>query len=134
MSALDNSRHERFAQEVAKGGPAGRAYEAAGYAARGDSADQAASRLLGNVKVAERVRELQAASADEAVITAADVLRGLRAEAENTTGASGAARVSAWKALGMHLGMFGPKGTEEDPVHNVTRVVGWPAKGDDAAA
>lgn len=70
MSALENARHERFAQELAKGRPAGRAYEAAGYDASGPTADQAASRLLStNIKVRERVTELQNKAAGKAEIT-----------------------------------------------------------------
>jgi hypothetical protein len=66
MPPLDNQRWELFAQKIVEGlgheafSP-GRAYSAAGYIAKGDAADAAASRLLRKVKpVLERVQELQA--------------------------------------------------------------------------
>lgn len=65
MSALDrlNARQRRFVEGVASGMAAGRAYEAAGYRATGDTADQAASRLLSrNVKVATALAEVQSAT------------------------------------------------------------------------
>jgi phage terminase small subunit len=67
-----NARQEAFAQHLAKGMSQEAAYEAAGYTARGDAARVNASRLLlTNADVASRVRELQEASAEEAVIDAA---------------------------------------------------------------
>lgn len=70
MPALENTRHEKFAQELAKGASAGRAYEAAGYDVEGDHADQSASRLLSrNAKVRERVAELQEKAATRTEIT-----------------------------------------------------------------
>jgi len=65
MAALSNARHERFAQEVAKGHSATEAYEAAGYKPH----RQAASRLLANVDVQQRVEELQEGGANRAEIT-----------------------------------------------------------------
>jgi phage terminase small subunit len=55
---LKNARHERFAQELAKGEHASTAYRNAGYSATGNSAEAAASRLLSDVKVRDRVLEL----------------------------------------------------------------------------
>lgn len=59
MSAGLNDRQRRFAELVVSGRPAGRAYEEAGYSARGDSADQTASKLLGSTKVSEYVQSLR---------------------------------------------------------------------------
>lgn len=53
-------RQRIFCELVVGGFPAGRAYERAGYSARGDSADQAGSRLLGNVKVSAYLAKLRA--------------------------------------------------------------------------
>ena len=65
MSALENARHEKFAQERAKGLSIDAAYEAAGYAPnRGN-----ASRLSANEGVMKRVLELQEKSAEQAGIT-----------------------------------------------------------------
>jgi len=59
MPILKNQRHEKFAQLVAKGLAASRAYAEAGYDVKpGNSAEAAASRLLSNVKVSERMQEL----------------------------------------------------------------------------
>ncbi len=73
MPALQNARHERFAQELAKGKSQADAYLAASYT--GDRT--AASRLSTNVNVTARVAELQSEAAVEAVVTAADIARQL---------------------------------------------------------
>jgi phage terminase small subunit len=81
-----NARQEAFCQNLAKGMSQEAAYEAAGYTARGDSAKVNASRLLlTNADVASRVRELQEASAEEAVVDAATLstqLEAIRVKAE----------------------------------------------------
>lgn len=69
MPILKNQRHERFAQELAKGKSQADAYNAAGYEAEGNSAEAAASRLLRNVKISERVAELQERGAKRAEVT-----------------------------------------------------------------
>lgn len=73
MTLLSNPRHERFAQELAKGKSASEAYEAAGYKPHQPSA----SRLLSKAIVAARVTELQAKVAEKAEITALDIVRQL---------------------------------------------------------
>jgi hypothetical protein len=84
MSALDdlNPRQRRFVELVATGMAAGRAYEQAGYSARGDKADQSASRLSRNAKVCEALAEVQAsttkiADAAERQQFWTDVMRGV---------------------------------------------------------
>ena len=62
---LDNPRHERFAQELAKGNSATAAYELAGYTPDRPNA----LRLTTNDGVAKRVQELQAKGAARAEIT-----------------------------------------------------------------
>jgi phage terminase small subunit len=64
MSALSklNSRQRAFVENLAKGMAQGRAYEAAGYKARGGVADAHASRLAGNGKVAAALAEIQAST------------------------------------------------------------------------
>ena len=54
MSVLDNKRHEAFAQAIVKGMSATEAYGKVGYKPH----QQAASRLLSNVVVQERIDEL----------------------------------------------------------------------------
>lgn len=73
MSILDNQRHEIFAQRIAQGNSATQAYIKAGYTAKGNSAEAAASRLLSDVKVRDRVAELQSGSAQQAEITIASL-------------------------------------------------------------
>jgi hypothetical protein len=55
MPVLPNARHERFAQELAKGTSQSKAYELAGF----KPSDAHACRLAGNGKVRGRVAELQ---------------------------------------------------------------------------
>lgn len=73
MAALKNAKHEKFAQEVAKGKSATDAYTAAGYS--GDRT--AASRLSTNVNIQARVAELLNKSAERAVITVASITQRL---------------------------------------------------------
>lgn len=69
MAALKNARHERFAQELAKGESASAAYEIAGY-----NPDRgAASRLSANVSVRARVAEILDKAATRAEITVASI-------------------------------------------------------------
>ena len=65
MPPLDNPRHERFAQALAKGATATEAYVAAGFKAH----DGNCSRLRGNERVASRVAELQGRSAKRVEVT-----------------------------------------------------------------
>ena len=57
MAVLDNSKHEHFAQLVAKGVSATKASTSAGYSDKG--AKQSAARLLTNADLCARIRELQ---------------------------------------------------------------------------
>jgi len=70
-----NDRMRRVCELVVQGHPAGRAYELAGYQARGDSADQAASRLLGTVKVAAYIETLRAAASRKAEFSRDDLVQ-----------------------------------------------------------
>lgn len=94
---LKNARHERFAQELAKGKSQVDAYAAAGY----EPKESNASRLIANDKVAARVRELKAKAAEKAVVTAADIAQQLdedREFARKLKQASACVSASAWKA------------------------------------
>lgn len=65
MPVLSNPKHERFAQELAKGRSAAEAYVAAGYKAnRGN-----AGTLKANQVIRRRVREIQQAGAKRAAVT-----------------------------------------------------------------
>ena len=72
MPVLDNPKHEAFVQGVFRGEDATKAYIGAGYSAK--TAAFAASRLLSDVKVQRRLRELQAETAKVAVFERADLL------------------------------------------------------------
>lgn len=81
MPVLDNARHERFAQELAKGKSQADAYIAAGY--RGDKT--AASRLSTNVNVQARIAELKSAIAERVEIDEAYVLGTIKTTVERCT-------------------------------------------------
>ena len=69
MAALKNARHERFAQELAKGETADAAYELAGFSAnRGN-----ATRLKANESIARRVAEILSGAAKRTEITVANI-------------------------------------------------------------
>jgi phage terminase small subunit len=69
MPVLESSRHEAFAQALAKGRSATAAYAEAGY--EGDRT--AASRLSTNVNVQARVAELQEKAAERTIVTVEDI-------------------------------------------------------------
>lgn len=91
MAALQNAKHELFAQALAKGETADSAYQSAGYAPnRGN-----AIRLKANERVAERVAELKGRAAEKAEWTAADRLRMLSEIAARTSEGDPRVAVSA---------------------------------------
>lgn len=78
MPTLDNPQHEKFVQELVKGKSNADAYLAAGYKAKNASvASAAATRLLNNVKIADRVAELQKRAEEKAVLSKAWVIQTL---------------------------------------------------------
>ena len=74
MTVLQNARHERFAQNKAKGKSTGPAYTAAGYKATGNSAEVNGARLLRNAQVRARIAELQNKAAERTIKTVADIV------------------------------------------------------------
>lgn len=75
---LKNARHERFAQELAKGKSKFGAYKAAGY-----SADRgAAVRLSANASIGKRVAALKAKAAEKIIVTVADIAQQLDEDRE----------------------------------------------------
>lgn len=70
MPALSNPKHERFAQELAKGKSQAEAYSAAGYA----PSEPNASRLTRNDKIQTRVAEIQERGAIRSEITIASLM------------------------------------------------------------
>jgi hypothetical protein len=109
MPVLRNPRHEKFSQLVASGVNASESYTAVGYKPTG--ARQAASRLLTNVDVRERVSELQQAAArstaDALILNRERVLHRLSQlsqEAQQKGQYSAAARCE--ELIGKEIGMF----------------------------
>lgn len=94
MPALENARHELFAQELAKGETASAAYVKAGYAAN----DGNASTLKGNQKVEARVAEILAGAAKRAEITVASISERLLKIAEKGENSREAALLSVSRA------------------------------------
>lgn len=103
MAALSNPRHERFAQELARGKSASEAYIAAGY----EESRSAASRLSTNVNVQSRVAELQERAAANVVISREWVLEQLvdNAKLAKVAGDIGPSN-QALSLIGKELGMF----------------------------
>ena len=72
---LANPRHERFAQALAQGKPATKAYVLAGYKAN----DGNASRMKGNERISARVEEIVGRAAQRAGVSLERTLRELAA-------------------------------------------------------
>jgi len=97
MAQLSNARHERFAQERAKGATADAAYEAAGFKPnRGNAA-----RLNAKESVAARIAELQERGAKRTEMTIASVTERLLSIADKGERAEGAAGLNVARAAVM---------------------------------
>ena len=106
MSTLSNARHERFAQNIAKGMSTGPAYTAAGYKATGNSAEVNGARLLRNAQVRARIAELQNKAAERTIKTIEDIVTQLDedrelARANGQAGAAVSATMGQAKILGL---------------------------------
>lgn len=102
MGALSNPRHERFAQELAKGKSATEAQTEAGYSAnRGN-----ASTLANDQNILKRVAELQERSAIRAEVTAASLIDEAEAVREKALAAGQyAAAIAAIREKGVLAGV-----------------------------
>ena len=117
MPALDNPRHERFAQQLAKGKSATEAYTDAGY--KGDRT--AASRLSTNANVQARLAELLSKAAERAVVTVEDIAKQLDEDRvfARENGAAAAA-VSATLGKAKVLGLIVEKSENVNLNYDVT--------------
>jgi hypothetical protein len=97
MPALENPRHERFSQELAKGKSATDAYAEAGYA--GDRT--AASRLSTKVNIQRRVAEITERAAIRCEITLAAVTESLSRIAEKAEALGEASGLAVARAAWM---------------------------------
>lgn len=94
MPALQNARHERFAQELAKGKTQADAYAAAGYS----PSEPNASRLRSNDKVQARVAEILEKAAVRTEITVASITDRLLKIADKAEGKDDASMLSVARA------------------------------------
>lgn len=117
MPVLDNARHERFAQELAKGKSATEAYAAAGY----KPDDGNATRLTGNDRVKARLAELQAKAAEKTLVTVEDIVAQLDEDRKfaREQGAASAA-VTATMGKAKVLGLIIEKAENININHDVT--------------
>lgn len=100
---MTTPKQQKFVLEYVLTGNGVQSAITAGYAA--NSAHVEASRLLRNAKVVVAIDAERARMRAKADLRAEHVIAGLRQIAEDES-APHAARVSAWKALGNHLGLF----------------------------
>lgn len=68
-------RQQRFVELVASGRPAGRAYEEAGYSARGNVADSCAERLMRKDEIVAALAEIRAKQEHDGFLTRKDIRR-----------------------------------------------------------
>lgn len=103
MPVLSNPKHERFAQELAKGKSQAEAYETAGY----KPSEQHASRLASNGKVSKRVAEIMERGALRAEVTVASITESLlriaqKAEATEENAGFSVARMTQMDLAKLH--------------------------------
>lgn len=99
MPALDNPKHERFAQLLAKGKTQTEAYVEAGYKAD----DGNAARLTGNDKVQARVAEIQERAATRVEVSVASLTANLLRIAQKAEKLSEAPGLSVARAAQMDV-------------------------------
>jgi phage terminase small subunit len=104
MAPLANAKHEAFARGIVEGKTGRKAYLAAGYAASVSTADQMASKLTRNPKVAARIAELKAKVAQASIMTAQETLERISALARNAE--KEADQLRAQELMGKHHRLF----------------------------
>ena len=99
MPVLANSRHERFAQELAKGKTADEAYQLAGY----KPSRANASTLKANQNVSDRVEELKERAAARVEVSIASVTENLLRIARSAEALAEASGLSVARASHMDV-------------------------------
>lgn len=99
VPTLDNPKHERFAQDIAKGKTQAEAYAAAGY----KPSEQHACRLASSGKVAARVAEILERSAIRAEISLATITEDLARIATKAEGLGESSGFSVARAAKMDI-------------------------------
>lgn len=128
MAVLDNPKHERFAQGLARGMTQEEAYQEAGYKPdRG-----AASRLSANVSIQGRVAEILDRAAIRAEISVADLTERLMKVADKAELLAEASGLSVARAAFMDVAKLNGlivdrskaelSGADGGPIETVTRV------------
>jgi hypothetical protein len=103
MPVLENVRHERFAQELAKGKTQEQAYIDAGYSEIGARANASAC-IIANHNIVERVAELQSVVADKSTWDAARIINNLARYAQKGETIGEPAGLSVARASMMDIG------------------------------
>ena len=75
MLAIMNVRQRSFAELVASGMPASRAYFEAGYSGKGNNAEAHACRLMAHPEVMARITEIQAETREMSLMSKRDKIR-----------------------------------------------------------
>lgn len=123
MSALTNAKHERFAQEIAKGASQKDAYITAGYKAGNDAAAYAsASRLLSDARISARVAEIMERAATRVEISVASTTEALLRIAMKAESLGEAAGLQAARAA--HMDAAKLNGLVVDRTDNTNHNVG----------
>jgi phage terminase small subunit len=115
MPSLQNTRHERFAQELVKGASQAEAYVSAGY----KPSRSAAARLAADVNICARVAEIQNRAAVRTEITLADIIDELEEARQIALGAPSpqtASAVAATMGKAKLLGLVVDKSQVEQTV------------------
>lgn len=94
VGPLKNARHERFAQELAKGATADAAYIAAGFKPNRHNA----ARLKPNETIVARLKELQSKAAEKSVVTVEGITQRLLNIAEKGESGTDAPLLSVARA------------------------------------
>jgi len=119
LSVLANQRHERFAQELAKGKTATEAYTLAGYKPH----DGNAATLRGNKRILERLAELQAAAATRSGVTVAGITERLLAIAAKGEKAADAPLLAVARAALMDAAKLNGLVIEKREVEHTKRYI-----------
>lgn len=137
MAALKNAKHERFAQELAKGLSQSEAYVAAGY----QPSRSAAARLAADVNICARLAAIQERGAVRAELTLADIINELEearqvalTAATPQSGSAVAATMGKAKLLGLVVDKAEVKSEVEvtDARERLARIVAGHAPARDA--
>ena len=126
-----SAKQQRFVDEYLVDCNATAAYKRAGYNSIGRAAESNASRLIGNDKVKQAIKDAQAKRAVKTETTQERIVKRLWVEAEREgDGANHSARIAALKLLGLHVGMF----VEKTPLDAFIRSLPEPYRGQFIAA